>query len=129
MTARIIDGKAIAADLRLQLTTDVAAFQAQSGITPHLAAVLVGEDPASAVYVRNKQAACVKAGIQSTLHRLPAETTQSELLKLVSELNDNRDVHGILVQLPLPQHIHEQAVLDAVAPLKDVDCFHAENVG
>ena len=129
MTARIIDGKAIAADLRIQLAADVAAFHAQSSITPHLAAVLVGEDPASAVYVRNKQAACAKAGIQSTLHRLPVETTQCELLKLVSELNDNRDVHGILVQLPLPKHIHEQAVLDSVAPLKDVDCFHAENVG
>ncbi len=129
MTARIIDGKAVAADLRLQLATDVANFQSQTGITPHLAAVLVGEDPASAVYVRNKQAACEKTGIRSTLHRLPAETTQSELLRLVGTLNDDRDVHGILVQLPLPTHIHEQAVLDAVAPLKDVDCFHAENVG
>lgn len=129
MTARIIDGKAVAADLRVQLAADVAAFHAQTGITPHLAAVLVGDDPASAVYVRNKQSACEKTGIRSTLHRLPAETTQSELLRLVGVLNDDRDVHGILVQLPLPKHIHEQAVLDAVAPLKDVDCFHAENVG
>lgn len=129
MTARIIDGKAVAADIRQQVAAEVATFQAQTGITPHLAAVLVGEDPASAVYVRNKQNACSKAGFKSTLHRLPAETTQDELLKLVRELNADRDVHGILVQLPLPKHIHEQAVLDTVTPLKDVDCFHAENVG
>lgn len=129
MTARIIDGKAVAADIRQQVATDVAAFQAQTGITPHLAAVLVGEDPASAVYVRNKQNACAKAGLKSTLHKLPADTSQEQLLQLVRDLNGNRDVHGILVQLPLPKHIHEQAVLDAVTPLKDVDCFHAENVG
>jgi methylenetetrahydrofolate dehydrogenase (NADP+) / methenyltetrahydrofolate cyclohydrolase len=129
MSATIIDGKAIAAKLREQLATEVAAFTDRSGITPHLAAVLVGEDPASAVYVRNKQRACEKASIRSTLHRLGVETTQEELLTLVAELNSDSDTHGILVQLPLPSQIDEQAVLDAVTPIKDVDCFHAENVG
>lgn len=129
MTARLIDGKAIAADVRQSVADEVARFQSETGITPHLAAVLVGEDPASAVYVRNKQTACAKAGVKSTLHKLPAETTQADLLQLVEQLNQARDVHGILVQLPLPKHIHEQAILDAVTPLKDVDCFHAENVG
>lgn len=129
MSATIIDGKGIAAELREQLATEVAAFTDQSGITPHLAAVLVGDDPASAVYVRNKQRACEKANIRSTLHRLGAETTQEELLTLVADLNADPDTHGILVQLPLPSQIDEQAVLDAVSPIKDVDCFHAENVG
>ena len=129
MTARIIDGKAIAADLRIQLAVDIAAFHAQSGITPHLAAVLVGEDPASAVYVRNKQTACEKAGIKSTLHRLDTATTTEQLLALVDRLNADPGTHGILVQLPLPKQIDEQRVLDTVTPLKDVDCFHAENVG
>ena len=129
MSATIIDGKAIAAELREQLATEVAAFTDDSGITPHLAAVLVGEDPASAVYVRNKQRACEKASIRSTLHRLAAETTQDELLALVAELNADPNTHGILVQLPLPSQIDEQSVLDAVSPIKDVDCFHAENVG
>jgi methylenetetrahydrofolate dehydrogenase (NADP+)/methenyltetrahydrofolate cyclohydrolase len=129
MSATIIDGKAIAAELRSQLADEVAAFHESSGVTPHLAAVLVGEDPASAVYVRNKQRACEKANIRSTLHRLDTETTQDELLTLVAELNADADTHGILVQLPLPSQIDEQAVLDAVSPIKDVDCFHAENVG
>ncbi|MHC4877889.1 MAG: bifunctional methylenetetrahydrofolate dehydrogenase/methenyltetrahydrofolate cyclohydrolase FolD [Planctomycetota bacterium] len=129
MTAQIIDGKAIAAEIRDQISRDANEFAAQSGITPHLAAVLVGDDPASAVYVRNKQRACEKAGILSTLHRLPAETTEAELLELIATLNADGDVHGILVQLPLPKQINEQTVLDAVTPLKDVDCFHAENVG
>jgi methylenetetrahydrofolate dehydrogenase (NADP+) / methenyltetrahydrofolate cyclohydrolase len=129
MTARIIDGKSIAAELREQLAIEVAAFIAESNISPHLAAVLVGEDPASAVYVRNKQRACEKSSIRSTLHRLDADTTESQLLELVSSLNNETDVHGILVQLPLPKQINEQAILDAVSPIKDVDCFHAENVG
>lgn len=129
MSARIIDGKAVAAQVREHVAAEVAEFQAASGVTPHLVAVLVGGDPASAVYVRNKQNACSKAGLRSTLHKLPTETSQAELLKLVHDLNSNPEVHGILVQLPLPQHIDEQAILDAVTPLKDVDCFHAENVG
>ena len=129
MSAQIIEGKAVAAEIREQIGRDVAGFSAQSGVTPHLAAVLVGDDPASAVYVRNKQRACEKAGILSTLHRLPVETTQADLLELVGTLNTDESVHGILVQLPLPSQIDEQTVLDAVTPLKDVDCFHAENVG
>ncbi|MFQ5732353.1 MAG: bifunctional methylenetetrahydrofolate dehydrogenase/methenyltetrahydrofolate cyclohydrolase FolD [Planctomycetaceae bacterium] len=129
MTARMIDGKRIAAELRAGLADDVRRFQKATGVTPHLAAVLVGDDPASAVYVRNKQRACEKAGIRSTLHRLPAETSQDELLSLVAGCNAANDVHGILVQLPLPGQIDEQAVLDLVSPLKDVDAFHPENVG
>jgi methylenetetrahydrofolate dehydrogenase (NADP+) / methenyltetrahydrofolate cyclohydrolase len=129
MAASVIDGKAIAAELREALAVEVAAFSAASNVSPHLAAVLVGEDPASAVYVRNKQRACEKANIRSTLHRLSDETSQVELLQLVDSLNNDSDVHGILVQLPLPKQIDEQAVLDAVSPIKDVDCFHAENVG
>jgi len=129
MSASIIDGKAIAADIRSQLAEDVTDFHSTSGIRPHLAAVLVGDDPASAVYVRNKQRACDQAGIRSTLHRLGQNTSQTELLDLVAGLNADSDTHGVLIQLPLPSQISEQAVLDAVSPAKDVDCFHAENVG
>ena len=129
MTAKIIDGSAVSQQIRTELATQVAEFREQTGITPHLAAVLVGEDPASAVYVRNKQKACETTGLKSTLHRLPAETTQQQLLELVDQLNRAPDVHGILVQLPLPKQINQQVILDAVTPLKDVDAFHPENVG
>ncbi len=129
MTAKIIDGKAVAARIRDQITHDVATFQQQTGITPHLSAVLVGDDPASAVYVRNKQRACEQSAIKSTLHRLDAATTQSQLLEIVESLNEDSGVHGILVQLPLPSQIDEKAILDVVSPLKDVDGFHPENVG
>jgi methylenetetrahydrofolate dehydrogenase (NADP+)/methenyltetrahydrofolate cyclohydrolase len=129
MPARIIDGKEIASKLRAEIARNAAEFHSRSGIVPHLAAVLVGDDPASAVYVRNKQLACEKTGLKSTLIRLPSETTEDELLAVVERLNDDAGVHGILVQLPLPRQIHPQAILDAVAALKDVDCFHAENVG
>ena len=129
MTAKLIDGKGIAASIREQLAVDVAAFRASTNIVPKLAAVLVGDDPASQVYVRNKEQACAKIGMASELFRLPASTSQSELLDLVNRLNADPSVHGILVQLPLPRHIHETTVLDAVHPLKDVDCFHPENVG
>lgn len=129
MSAKIIDGKGVAARLREQTAADVAEFRNRTGRVPHLAAVLVGDDPASGVYVRNKQRACEQAGIRSTLHRLGTETTQRELLSLVDRLNHDEGVHGILVQLPLPEQVEEQAVLDAVRPLKDVDCFHPENVG
>ena len=129
LTAKIIDGKAVAARLREELATEVAAFIQQTSVTPHLAAVLVGADPASAIYVRNKQRACEKAGIKSTLHKLSAETTQDALLSLVQRLNDDADVHGILVQLPLPKQIDETAILDAVVSAKDVDAFHPANVG
>jgi len=129
VSAQIIDGKAIAAKFRETIAEDVAALREDTSIVPHLAAVLVGDDPASAVYVRNKQKACDKAGIQSTLHRLPETTSQDELLRLIGQLNEDASVHGILVQLPLPDQIDEKAVLDAVSPLKDVDCFHPDNVG
>lgn len=129
MPARMIDGKAVADRIRTDLAAEVAQFRHLTGVVPHLAAVLVGDDPASAVYVRNKQRACRQAGIQSTLHRLPADTPQAELLDLIGRLNGRSEVHGILVQLPLPRGIDEAAVLDAVSPWKDVDAFHPENVG
>ncbi len=129
MAARIIDGKGIAASLRAELAGEVPSFTATTGVTPQLAAVLVGDDPASAIYVRNKQRACEAAGIKSTLHRLGADATQDELLRLIGDLNRDAAVHGILVQLPLPRQIAETAILDAVSPLKDVDAFHPENVG
>ncbi len=129
MTARLIDGKALAARIRQQISDEARAFRESTGVTPHLAAVLVGDDPASAIYVRNKQRACEEAGLRSTLHRLPAAASQTELLNLVQRLNTEADVHGILVQLPLPPQIDATSVLDAVRPLKDVDCFHPENVG
>ena len=129
MTARRLDGTSLSQKLREEIATEVADFWNLTGITPHLVAVLVGEDPASAVYVRNKHVACEKVGMKSTVQRLPATTTQAELLALVDQLNSDRDVHGILVQLPLPKAIDPQAILDAISPLKDVDAFHAENVG
>jgi len=129
MTAKIIDGRQIAETLRADIAREAAELQSRTGTVPHLAAVLVGEDPASAVYVKNKQLACDKAGLKSTLIKLPAETTEQELLAVVERLNADITVHGILVQLPLPKQIHPQFILDAVTPLKDVDCFHPENVG
>ena len=107
MTARIIDGKAISASVRQEVAEQTKTFIEATGITPHLAAVLVGDDPASQVYVRNKERACEKAGLKSTLHRLSADTTQEELLNLVQQLNADVSVHGILVQLPLPEHLDE----------------------
>jgi methylenetetrahydrofolate dehydrogenase (NADP+)/methenyltetrahydrofolate cyclohydrolase len=129
LSAQIIDGKSIAAGIRAHLAQEVAAFTQETGVVPQLAAVLAGDNPASEVYVRNKRKACEAAGIGSLLHRMPAETTQAELLALVGRLNADRSVHGILVQLPLPDQIAETAVLDAVDPLKDVDAFHPQNVG
>ena len=129
MTATIIDGKQIAQQIRAELQDEVAQFTEESQIQPHLCAILTGDDPASAVYVRNKQRACDQVGIRSTLHRMPAETTQNELLELVEQVNQDATIHGILVQLPLPSQINETAVLDAICPLKDVDAFHPENVG
>jgi len=129
MTARVIDGKQIAEQTRAELAAAAAQLKATSGVVPHLAAVLVGDDPASAVYVRNKEIACQKAGFKSTLHRLAATISQSELLSLVQSLNADPDVHGILVQLPLPRGIDPTAILDAIDPAKDVDGFHPENVG
>jgi methylenetetrahydrofolate dehydrogenase (NADP+) / methenyltetrahydrofolate cyclohydrolase len=127
--ARIIDGKAVSQRLRSELATEVASFKQSTGITPHLAVVLVGDDPASAVYCRSKSKGCEQVGMRGTLHTLPASTSQAQLLELVASLNADAAVHGILVQLPLPKQIHEVAILDAVDPLKDVDGFHAVNVG
>ncbi|GAB5444095.1 MAG: bifunctional methylenetetrahydrofolate dehydrogenase/methenyltetrahydrofolate cyclohydrolase FolD [Fuerstiella sp.] len=129
MTARRIDGKKISALVREEVAAEAAEFVQQSGVTPHLAAVLVGDDPASQVYVRNKERACEKSGLRSTLHRLPADTTQQALATLIADLNADPDVHGILVQLPLPGHLDSTPVLDAILPAKDVDGFHPENVG
>ncbi|MCH2201089.1 MAG: bifunctional methylenetetrahydrofolate dehydrogenase/methenyltetrahydrofolate cyclohydrolase FolD [Fuerstiella sp.] len=129
MTARLIDGKQISSAERSTIAAETAEFSGQTGIVPQLAAVLVGDDPASQVYVRNKERACQKCGLKSTLHRLPQETTQSELQQLVKQLNDDPAVHGILVQLPLPDQLDAIPVLDAILPAKDVDGFHPENVG
>ena len=129
MPAQLIDGKQIAEQCRLQVQQQAAVLQQQTGVVPHLAAILCGDDPASQVYVRNKEKACAKAGFRSTLHRLPADVTQQQLLQLIESLNNTSDVHGILVQLPLPRHLDTVAILDAVTPLKDVDAFHPENVG
>jgi len=129
MSAQLIDGKQIAEQCRLQVQQQAAVLQQQTGVVPHLAAILCGDDPASQVYVRNKEKACAKAGFRSTLHRLPADVTQPQLLQLIELLNRDPDVHGILVQLPLPRHLDTVAILDAVTPLKDVDAFHPENVG
>ncbi len=129
MAASIIDGKTISTTIRKSVTRDTAEFVVQTGITPHLAAVLIGDDPASQVYVRNKERACEACGLKSTLHRLPADTTQAQLAELVAKLNADASVHGILVQLPLPIHLDPTPILDAILPGKDVDGFHPENVG
>ncbi|REC58941.1 bifunctional methylenetetrahydrofolate dehydrogenase/methenyltetrahydrofolate cyclohydrolase FolD [Rhodosalinus sediminis] len=129
MTAEIIDGKAFAARLRGEVAEQVAVLKRDHGITPGLAVVLVGEDPASQVYVRNKHKQTLEAGMESFEHRLPAETPEAELLDLVGRLNADPAVHGILVQLPLPDHIDAEKVIAAIDPDKDVDGFHVSNVG
>jgi len=129
MTARIIDGKAFAAKLRERVAELVPDFQAKADRAPGLAVVIVGEDPASQVYVRSKGRAIEAAGMASFTHKLPAETSQQELLDLVRALNADETVDGILVQLPLPKHIDEAAIIDAIAPEKDVDGFHVVNSG
>ena len=125
----ILDGKALAATLRSETAQETALFIQQTGVTPCLAAILVGDDPASQVYVRNKEIACQKAGIKSVLHKLPAETTQEELEALIDQLNADPEISGILCQLPLPKGLNETAILDRISPDKDVDAFHPENVG
>ncbi len=127
--ARIIDGKAFAANLLLQMTADVAMLRARHGVQPGLAVVLVGDDPASQVYVRNKARTTVQAGMLSFEHRLPASTAQADLLGLIAGLNENPAVHGILVQLPLPGHLDQAAVIAAIDPDKDVDGLHVVNAG
>jgi methylenetetrahydrofolate dehydrogenase (NADP+)/methenyltetrahydrofolate cyclohydrolase len=129
MPAAIIDGKKIAAEVRQRVAAGVAQFRRERGAAPGLAVVLVGEDPASQVYVRNKAAATREAGMVSLEHKLPAETNEAALLELIGELNRRRDVHGILVQLPLPKHIDANKVIEAIDPAKDVDGFHPINVG
>jgi methylenetetrahydrofolate dehydrogenase (NADP+) / methenyltetrahydrofolate cyclohydrolase len=126
---RLIDGKAIAADVRAEVAAGVAALVASGYAAPGLAVVLVGEDPASQVYVRNKAKQTVEVGMRSVEHKLAASTSEDELLALVAMLNADKSVHGILVQLPLPAHIHAQKVIEAIDPAKDVDGFHPLNVG
>jgi len=129
VTAAILDGKALSKQIRAEIAEEVAQFVESSGVAPCLAAVLVGDDPASQVYVRNKEKACEKAGVKSIMHRPSADTTTEELLSLIDKLNNDASVHGILIQLPLPKGIDETRVLDAVDPAKDVDAFHPDNVG
>ena len=129
MSAEIIDGKAFAADVRAKVATHVARLKSDHGITPGLAVVLVGEDPASQVYVRNKGKQSVEAGIASFEHKLDVGVSEADLLALVRQLNDDPAAHGILVQLPLPEHLDSDLVINSIAPEKDVDGFHISNVG
>ncbi|MBP3628780.1 MAG: bifunctional methylenetetrahydrofolate dehydrogenase/methenyltetrahydrofolate cyclohydrolase FolD [Anaerotignum sp.] len=128
MKAQLIDGKLISAEIKAEAAEEAAALKAQ-GIEPCLAVVLVGDNSASKVYVSNKQKACEAVGIKSVSHVLPGETTEEELLKLIDELNADKSVHGILVQMPVPKHIDDRKVIMAISPDKDVDCFHPVNVG
>src|SRR5439155_26214494 len=127
--ATLLDGKALAQTIQAELAIQVERLAAEHGVRPGLAAVLVGENDASQRYVRNKRKACAHVGIESWLHPLPAEVPQDELLQLVAALNIDSLVHGILVQLPLPRHIDEAAIVRSVAPVKDVDGFGPENLG
>lgn len=127
--AEVLDGKKISTEIRQELAREVKEFTTHTSTEPKLAAILVGDDPASQVYVRNKERACAKVGILSQLHRLPSSTKESDLIGLINELNQDDTVHGILVQLPLPSHISQQNILDQINPYKDVDAFHPENVG
>lgn len=127
--ATIIDGKAIAAEIRGIMAREIAGVKGQHGWTPGLAVILVGEDPASHVYVRNKRKACEQVGMHSYEFKLPAETTQDDLIRKIRTLNEDHGIHGILVQLPLPDHIDALAVIDTIDPVKDVDGFHVVNVG
>lgn len=129
MTAQLIDGKAIAATIRGEIKAEVEAMQSQHGQVPGLATVLVGERKDSQTYVRMKKKACAEVGIASFSHDLPADISQADLLKVVQDLNANPEVHGILVQLPLPDHIDEEEILSAVSLEKDVDGFHPINIG
>ncbi len=129
MSAKILDGTALAQELRAEIRQEAHAFNKRFRVDPKLVAILAGDDPASQVYVRSKQRACEKVGIASELIRLPTSTSQDEMLSRIYQLNQDATVHGILVQLPLPVHIAEQDVLDAVSAAKDVDAFHAENAG
>ncbi|WP_424927661.1 bifunctional methylenetetrahydrofolate dehydrogenase/methenyltetrahydrofolate cyclohydrolase FolD [Amaricoccus tamworthensis] len=129
MVAERIDGKEFAAGLRSKVAEHVSRLKSDKGLTPGLAVVLVGEDPASQVYVRSKGRQTVEAGMKSFEHKLSDDTSEAELLALIDQLNNDADVHGILVQLPLPKHLNESLVINAIAPEKDVDGFHISNVG
>jgi methylenetetrahydrofolate dehydrogenase (NADP+) / methenyltetrahydrofolate cyclohydrolase len=129
VTAQLLDGKALAQQIQQEVAEQVVDFIGNNSVVPALATVLVGDDPASQVYVRNKRKACERVGIESQLIELPEATTQDELLSVIARLNKSHEVHGILVQLPLPAHIDATRILDAVSPWKDVDAFHPENVG
>lgn len=126
--AKIIDGKAVSASVRARVAEETALLK-EKGIVPGLAVIIVGDDPASRVYVNNKKKACENVGFKSEEYALPAETTQEELLNLVKELNERDDIDGILCQLPLPKHLDEKSVIEKISPEKDVDAFHASNVG
>lgn len=127
--AQIIDGKAVSASVKQEVADECAKIFAERGIKPGLAVIIVGDDPASRVYVNNKKKACELVGFISREYALPAETTQDELLSLVDTLNNDNEINGILCQLPLPKHLDEKAVIEAISPKKDVDAFHAVNVG
>jgi methylenetetrahydrofolate dehydrogenase (NADP+)/methenyltetrahydrofolate cyclohydrolase len=127
--AVIIDGKAIAKKIRETITEKVEALKQEHGLVPGLTVILVGENPASQVYVRNKEKGCTEVGIHSTVIRMDAKTTEEELLETIKRLNNDTAVHGILVQLPLPDHINENAVINAISPSKDVDGFHPIHTG
>lgn len=129
MSAKILDGKKLAAEIQQELAEEVAEFVDGGNAVPKLAAVLVGDDPASEVYVRNKQRACQRVAIESELHRLPGDVSQDDMLHLLTKLNQDESVHGVLVQLPLPATVDSEVVLRSVWPSKDVDAFHPENVG
>jgi methylenetetrahydrofolate dehydrogenase (NADP+)/methenyltetrahydrofolate cyclohydrolase len=129
MTAKVIDGKEFAAGVRARVAAHVARLKEEQGLVPGLAVVLVGEDPASQVYVRNKGTQTVDCGMASFEHKLPAETPEADLLALVDRLNADPAVHGILVQLPLPKHLNSELVINRISPAKDVDGFHISNVG
>ncbi|MBQ7968995.1 MAG: bifunctional methylenetetrahydrofolate dehydrogenase/methenyltetrahydrofolate cyclohydrolase FolD [Clostridia bacterium] len=127
--ANIIDGKAISAQIRQEISEEVAKMKAEKGIVPGLAVIIVGQDPASQVYVRNKKKDCDETGINSIVHALPEETTEEELLALVHKLNNDDSVHGIIVQLPLPKHLNSDLIINNIDVSKDVDAFHPYNVG
>ena len=127
--AEIIDGKLVSHEKRENIKSEVAAFVKKYGFAPGLAVILVGENPASVVYVRNKHKACAETGIRSIEIKMPEESTEMELVSVINKLNEDNSVHGILVQLPLPKHINEELIINTISPAKDVDAFHPANVG
>ena len=129
MSATVIDGKAFAADVRARVAVHVKRLKDENGIIPGLAVVLVGEDPASAVYVRSKGKMTVEVGMKSVEHKMDVDTSQDDLLAVIDKLNNDPEIHGILVQLPLPKHLDEELVINSIDPAKDVDGFHISNVG